>query len=206
MKIHDISMTISYEMAVYKNSEEKRPLLFRDRKMPESSINESSIKINLHTGTHMDAPFHIYNEGNTIDHMDLNKLITKCQVIDLTEIEDCITKEAFDNKEIPKGCFILLKTKNSFIEEFQKNYIYLEESGAEFLKSKEVVGVGIDSLGIERDHPDHDTHKALMSKDIIIIEGLRLKDIQAGEYTLIALPLKMKGADGSPIRAVLIED
>lgn len=206
MRIHDISMTINYNMAVYKNIEEKRPLLIRDRKMPESSINESSIKINLHTGTHMDAPFHIYNEGNTIEEIDLNRLITKCCVIDMTEVEGGIRKEDLQLKEIPNGCFVLLKTKNSFIEEFHREYVFLEKSGAEYLRDQEITGVGIDSLGIERDQPEHDTHKLLMDNGIIIIEGLRLKNIEEKEYTLVALPLKIQGADGSPLRAVLLED
>jgi arylformamidase len=206
MRIHDISMTISYDMSVYKNIEEKRPLLIRAKKIPEDNINESSIKINLHTGTHIDAPFHIYNDGNTIEAMDLNRLITKCFVLDMTEINGCIKREDLLLKRIPKECFILLKTKNSYTEEFQKDYVYLTQGGAEYLRSKEIIGVGIDSLGIEREQPLHETHKLLLESGIIIIEGLRLKAIEEKEYTLIALPLKILGADGSPIRAVLLDE
>jgi arylformamidase len=206
MIIYDISMTIEKSMGVYKNIEDKRPVIRFDRKIPKDSINESSMCMNLHTGTHIDAPYHVDDLGATIDAIDLNKLITKCRVLDLTKIVDGIAKEDLLDQNIQTGEFLLLKTRNSFTEEFEPDFIYVEKSGAEFLAEKEIIGVAIDSFGIERAQPDHETHKILFNKGITIIEGVRLKEIGAGEYFMCALPLKIKGVDGAPARIVLIKD
>ena len=206
MIIYDISMTIEKNMGVYKNIEGKRPVIKFERKIPKDSINESSIYMNLHTGTHIDAPFHVDDKGATIDTIDLNKLITECRVIDLTNIEDGITKEDLVDKNIKAGEFLLFKTRNSDVEEFKSDFVFLYKSGAKYLAEKEIIGVAIDSFGIERDQPEHETHKILFSHGITIIEGVRLKEIKEGEYFMCALPLKIKGVDGAPARIVLIKD
>ena len=206
MIIYDISMTIEKEMGVYKNIEGKRPVIKFDRKIPKDSINESSMCMNLHTGTHIDAPYHVDDMGATIDAIDLKKLITKCRVLDLTKIVGGITKDDLMCKNIRRGEFLLLKTKNSFTEEFEPDFIFVEKSGAEYLAEKEIIGVAIDSFGIERAQPDHETHKTLFNKGVIIIEGVRLKEIEEAEYLMCALPLKIKGVDGAPARIVLIKD
>lgn len=73
------------------------------------------------------------------------------------------------------------------------------------MKEKGIRGVGIDSLGIERSQPEHETHKVLLGNNIIIIEGLRLQDIDEGVYMMYALPLKIVGGDGAPARVILSE-
>ena len=206
MIIYDISMTIEKSMGVYKNIEGKRPVIKFERKIPKDSINESSMYMNLHTGTHIDAPYHVDDMGATIDAIDLNKLITKCRVLDLTKIVDGITKEDLMDKNIRPGEFLLLKTRNSFTDEFEFDFVFLEKSGAEYLAEREIIGVAIDSFGIERAQPEHETHKILFSKGITIIEGVRLKEIKEDEYFMCAMPLKIKGADGAPARIVLIKD
>jgi len=206
MIIYDISMTIKESMGVYKNIKEKRPIIKFEKKIPKDSINESSIYMNVHTGTHIDAPYHVDDMGATIDGIDLNKLITNCRVLDLTKIVDRITKEDLMDKNIQLGEFLLFKTRNSFTEEFEPNFIYVEKSGAEYLVEKGIIGVAIDSFGIERAQPDHETHKILFSKGIIIIEGVRLKEVQESKYFMCAMPLKINGIDGSPARIVLIKD
>lgn len=92
------------------------------------------------------------------------------------------------------------------VEDFDFEFVYLDKSGALYLKEKEIVGVGIDALGIERSQPDHETHKILLEAGIVILEGLRLKDVEEGEYFLYAAPLKIKGAEAAPTRAVLIKE
>ncbi|MGK0465736.1 cyclase family protein [Clostridium sp.] len=206
MIIYDISMTIEKSMGVYKNIEEKRPVIKFDRKIPKDSINESSMCMNLHTGTHIDAPYHVDDMGATIESIDLTKLITKCRVLDLTKVENRITKEELIDENIEQGEFLLFKTINSFTEEFDPNFVYVEKSGAEYLAQKEIIGVAIDSYGVERAQPGHETHKILFNKGITIIEGVRLKEIEEGEYFMCALPLKIKGVDGAPARIVLIKD
>lgn len=205
MRIFDVSMLIEENMMVYKDREEKRPSLHLVKEILEDGINESVINMNLHTGTHIDAPYHMQSDGETIENLELRNLITKCHVFDLTNVKDGIKKTDLTGFNIKEGDFVLFKTQNSFSEVFLKDFIYLAKSGAEYLVEKKIAGVGIDALGIERDQPNHDTHKILFQNKIIIIEGLRLKEIDEGEYQMIALPLKIRGADGAPARVVLVE-
>ncbi|APC39710.1 cyclase family protein [Clostridium estertheticum] len=206
MIIYDISMIIEKDMGVYKNKEEKRPIIKFESKIPKDKINESSLYMNVHTGTHIDAAFHVDNDGDTIDAIDLTKLIRKCRVIDLTKVIGSITKEDLIDKNIKPLEFLLFKTKNSFKDGYETDFVYLSISGAEYLAEKEIVGVAIDSFGIERAQPGHETHKTLFNKGIIIIEGVRLKEVSEDEYFMCALPLKIKGIDGAPARIVLIKD
>jgi len=99
-----------------------------------------------------------------------------------------------------------LKTKNSFSDDFDYNFVYLSGDAAKYLVSKKIIGVGIDGLGIERNQPTYDTHKSLLSNKVMILEGLRLKEVLEGSYKLIILPLKIANVEASPARAILIED
>ena len=103
-----------------------------------------------------------------------------------------------------KNIIVLLKTKNKPGKTFNYKFTYLEKSGAEYLVSKKVKAVGLDSLSIERNQPDYNTHKILLKNNIPIFEGLYLGKIKQGKYLFYGFPLKIK-ADGSPIRAVLIK-
>lgn len=204
-KLYDISMPITENVPVYKGKPEKRPQIFVDADFTQNTIYESSIKMNMHTGTHLDRTLHMLPEGNRIDSVKLEELITDCVVIDLTEVSEKITAEDLKRKEIHSGDFILLKTKNSLEPILEKNFIFLEESGARYLAELPIKGIGIDALGVERDQPGHGTHMALMSQGIHILEGLSLTDINEGRYLLLALPISIPEAEAAPVRAVLIE-
>ena len=204
-KIIDISMEISEEMIVYKNREENKPRIEVSRSFVESDVFETTLHMVMHTGTHLDRPLHVIRDGKTLDSFPLNSMVRPAVVLDLTHVEGGIMREHLLGKEVAiADSYVLLKTRNSFKESFDFDFVYLEASGAEYLKEQRVIGVGIDALGIERDQPDKDTHNILLKNDIVIIEGLRLKEAEEGEYTLIAAPLKIKGAEASPIRALLI--
>lgn len=205
MKIIDISMAIHPEMPVYKGRAEKRPSHHFDKTIPPDSINESSITMNLHTGTHVDTPLHMMEDGWTMDDFPLEKLITPSLLIDLTHVEDGITREDLEHRGIKKDDFVLLKTQNSFGLANSPEFVYIKEDAANFLAELGVKGVGIDALGVERDQPGHKTHLALMNAGVVILEGLDLAEAPEGRHTLVLLPLKIKGAEGAPARAVLVE-
>jgi len=205
MIVHDISMTIKSNMKVYKNKTEKRPVLINTRDHDIDGMYESKISMDLHTGTHMDAPLHMIKGGKAIDKMPIEDLITTCRVLDLTHVTDAIEEKDLRDKNIVSGEFILLKTKNSTEKEFNPKFIYLGSSAANLLMEMNIKGVGTDGLGIERSQTGHITHKILFNNNIHILEGLYLGAVEEGNYTLIALPLKIENADASPIRAVLIE-
>jgi arylformamidase len=203
-RIYDISMPITSDMPVYKGKEEKRPIITVESDHLTGTAYESSIKMNLHTGTHLDRPLHMIANGSTMDTLNLEELITECKVLNMTEVKDKITANDLIGKDIQQGDFVLLKTRNSFEPILEGDFIYLEQSGAEYLANLKVRGVGIDALGIERSQPGHETHLALMSIGAHILEGLRLAEIKEGRYELIALPLGIAGAEAAPVKAILI--
>ena len=204
MKIYDISMPIDHDMAVYKNKEDKKPILKITRDFAEGGSRESNLSLDLHTGTHLDAPLHMIPGGNAIDKLELNMVVRQCKVFDLTLVQEKITHTDLRDKNIAPGDFLILKTSNSFDKTFDPDFVYLDQSGAEYLAMRQITGVGIDALGIERNQPGHNTHKILLSHGIIILEGLRLHHIAEGEYLLCAAPINIAGAEAAPVRAVLI--
>ncbi len=205
-KIYDISMPITGNIPVWKGREEKKPKFFIDSDFERGTVYESSIHMNMHTGTHLDRTLHILPDGNRMESLKLEDLITECSVIDLTEVTQGITEADLKGKSILPGDFVLLKTRNSFEPILEKEFIFLEKSGAEYLAGIPARGIGIDALGVERNQPGHETHITLMRKGIHILEGLRLAEVREGRYQLIALPLHIPNAEAAPVRAILLED
>lgn len=205
MIIYDISMTIHENMQVYKNNSDKKPQFTVTRDFVDSPARESRLSMDMHTGTHLDMPLHFVPKGDTVEQLDLTRVVTACRVLDLSHIDQAIHAEDLKNFDIKSEETILLKTRNSLIETFDPEFVYLAEDAARFMIDLGINCVGIDGLGIERAQSDYSTHKSLLGAGVIIIEGLRLKDIEPGHYLLFAAPLKIAGAEAAPIRALLIE-
>lgn len=203
MKIYDLSPEISENMAVYKNKLDKRPKITITRALKEGA-NESKLDIYVHTGSHVDAPYHVLQNGKTIEKISLDRFMGKCVVIDFTKIKNPITKDHLKTIKIQKNDIVLLKTKNKAEKNFNSNFTYLEKSGAEYLVAKKIKAVGIDNLGIERRQPNHETHKILLKNNIPIFEGLDLSKVKRGRYYFHGLPLKIRNGDASPVRGVII--
>ena len=211
MKIYDLSPEINSNMVVYRDKPENIPKLRIIRKIGSTDekavANESVIEIYAHTGSHVDAPYHFLEDGNTIDEIGLEKFFGEAVVLDFTSEKDSIRKSGLEKfeKEIKEGIIILLKTKNKIPKTFDFGFTYLEKSGAEYLASKKVKAVALDSLSIERNQPDYGTHKELLSNAIPIFEGLNLSKVKPGKYIFYGFPLRIGKCDGSPIRAVLVD-
>lgn len=203
MKIYDITVPIFEGMPVYKNKPEKQPKISR---VTNAHVTESRLELDVHSGTHIDAPLHMINGGDTFESISLEKLVGSVKVLNLTHVEDGITKADLDKFDIQEDDFLLFKTKNSFDEDFNPEFIYLKEDGATYLAELNIRGVGIDALGVERSQPNHPTHKVLFGANIIVIEGLQMKAVEAGTYFMVAAPLKLIGTDAAPARVILIED
>ncbi len=206
MIIHDISMNIHPKMTVYKNRDGKRPILTQSAVFEKDGVNETNLTMNLHTGTHIDFPLHTMNRGKDSNHHELKTFLGMAKVFDLSFVNDHITLNDIQSFDIEENDFVLFKTKNSEVEAFDFNFIYLDLSAAQYLKERKIRGVGIDALGIERNQPNHPTHDVLLGNNIIILEGLRLKGIEAKRYEFICLPLKIDDVEALPVRAILIEN
>ena len=202
----DISWPISPAMTTYKDN---KPVHFTAQKtFAVDHVRDTTITLNTHTGTHIDAPAHFLQDGATTEKLLLSAFNGPCTVLDLAHVNEQITKADLEKLTIEKNRIILLKTKNSLHDAtaaFDFSFVYLTVEAAEFLVEKKIRAVGIDYLGIERNQPGHPTHKKLLSSNIPIIEGLRLENVVAGHFTLLCLPLALHGLEATPARAILYE-
>ena len=169
----------------------------------------SELGLSSHTGTHIDAPRHVFNKGASIEELSLERFYGICRVLDLTAYDVFIPRHALEEAKIQAQERILLKTKNSHkgftVFDKEKEYVYLAPESATYLSERDVWLVGIDALSIkQRGSKDNSPHETLLSKGIPILEGLNLNAVVAGSYTLVALPLALQGIDGAPCRAVLL--
>lgn len=203
--IYDVSMTIKQDMQVYNNNSKKLPKIKATATHSDGEIYESEITMNLHTGTHIDYPLHMLKNGATSNVETLEDFITDAKVFDVSYLTDYIDLNTVKKFDIQENDFVLFKTKNSFSDEFLTDFTFLGSEAAKYLKNIKVKGVGIDGLGIERAQKNHPTHKVLLNNGIIIIEGLRLKDIKQSKYNMICLPLKIANVEATPARVILFD-
>ncbi|GAC1300533.1 MAG: cyclase family protein [Ktedonobacteraceae bacterium] len=171
------------------------------------TANVSKLSMGAHTGTHMDAPVHFIPGGKGIDTMPLAATIGLARVIEIQDSES-IKPDELRKHQIQRGERILFKTRNSTrcwqSDDFVKDFVYISHEAAQYLAAQQVQTVGVDYLSVAGFFKDGvETHHALLSAGIWIIEGLNLSGVQAGTYELICLPLKIEGSDGAPSRAVL---
>ena len=209
--IIDISWPISPAMTSYKNN--KPVTLTANKTMATDGVADSSITMNLHTGTHIDAPAHFIDGGATVESLDLQQCNGECRVLDLTADVfpglargPAITPDDLKSHAPQYGERLLLKTRNSDRgpeEAFDFDFVYLRSDAAQYLIDCGVQLVGVDALGIERAQKDHATHQILLGGGVIIIEGLRLGDVVAGDYQLNCAPLLIPQAEASPARVWL---
>ncbi len=202
MKMYDVTTTIFAGMTVYKDKPEKQPNFSR---VTNGYVTESRIAMDLHTGTHIDSPLHMVNNGATFETLSLESLVGNSKLFDLTNVTEKITKADLEHLSIEEGDFILFKTKNSFEEHFNFDFIYIAHDAAQYLVEKKIRGVGVDALGVERAQEGHPTHKTLFAGNVIVIEGLRFADVPEGNYFMVAAPLKLTGTDAAPARVLLFD-
>lgn len=208
-RIYDISIPLSAGTPVWPTSE--RFNLKWEKTTEKEGVNESSLCLNTHSGTHIDMPFHFHHGGKRSADISIDRYIGNALVVEYPG-NGSIRPDFLKQIEIPSGCQkILFKTQNSFgkiIEQrsFQEDYIALSPEGAEWIVRNNIDLVGIDYLSIASfGEKDDRTHKILLAAEILILEGLDLRKITEGLYRLVALPLHIPEAEAAPARAVLIQ-
>lgn len=204
MKIFDISASLYNGMPAFPG--DPAPEIKKVLSLPNDPANVSVMSMGTHTGTHVDPPVHFIEGGRTIDRVPLDRLYGKAEVLDLTYVEKAIVA---DDLTTSRSDILLFKTRNSDLwdrTEFSKDYVYLDESAARWLVDRRVKTIGIDYLSVGSFEGGADVHRILLGGDVVMIEGIDLRGIEPGEYTLACLPLKIRDGDGGPARAILIKD
>ena len=170
--------------------------------------NVSRLAFGSHTGTHVDAASHFLEGGAPVDAIPLDRLIGTAIVLHFPDEVRAVGEAELRSHDLHGIRRVLLRTHNSLVvrrPEFVPDYCYLAPDGAGHLLERGVELVGIDYLSIERhDSGDYPVHRMLLERGVVIVEGLDLSQVPAGNYQLICLPLRLAGLDGAPARAVLI--
>ncbi len=205
MEIYDISQTLREGIAVWPGDPEFRHRWITRMQDGESS-NASAVEMGVHTGTHVDAPLHLDDSGGNIAGMPIHHFWGPARIFSISSRESIggADLESLEWKGVER---VLFKTRLAGLppQPFEKNYVYLEESAAEFLVKQGILLVGIDAPSVDAfESKNLPAHRILLRHGIVILEGTLLDRVPAGDYQLVCLPLKLAGLDGSPVRAVLI--
>lgn len=208
MRTYDITLTVSSELPTWPG--DPRVEIERVSKIEDgSNANVSRIDMGVHTGTHVDAPYHFLEDGITVEKLDLNLLSGRAYVLHLPDV-DVITASVLEAAQIPpRTRRVLFKTRNSQYwasgdPDFQTDFVGLSADGAEYLVRRGVKLVGMDYLSVAPYKQSRPTHEVLLSAGVVIVEGLNLSEVSQGRYTIYCLPLKLADSDGAPARAILI--
>jgi len=202
----DISPEINSSIAVYPGDVEfKRDVSFDTHQGNHMTL--SSIESTLHLGAHTDAPIHYSKSDEGIDKRSLDYYIGPCQVIDVSQKVGpggMIVADDIYNFQIETSR-ILFKTDSFNHHSWSDNFVYFSPLLIKALVDKGVKLVGIDTPSVDKsDSKTLDAHQAIYNNNMSILEGIDLRDVKEGKYQLIALPLKIKDGDASPVRAILI--
>lgn len=196
MKIYDISQEV-FHCAVFPGD------LPPERKIVEqiatgSICNLTAFSMCAHNGTHVDAPYHFYNDGKTIDQVSLDKFIGKCYV-------------AFENGDITaeKAREILKKAKDLDLDAARRILIggdvVITLEAAKVFAEEKVNLIGNESQTVGPMENPAEVHYVLLKEEVVLLEGIRLNEVTEGVYFLNAAPLNLGQADGAPCRAILMK-
>jgi arylformamidase len=210
MRIIDVSVPISQSTPTYPGDPhveiEQWAALERG-----DAANVSMLHFGAHTGTHVDAPAHFIEGAARVASVPLDILVGEARVLEIADDVRAIEARHITAEALGGAKRVLFKTRNSAFWAntaggFRTDFTYITPDAARALVELRVRLVGVDYLSVEQFKPERfDTHTTLLSNGVVIVEGLDLREVGAGTYELICLPLRITGGsgDGAPARAVL---
>jgi arylformamidase len=194
----DISLPLQNRMITYPGDAHYEEYPYKTHE--KDHVHITRVLMETHSGTHFDAPFHMLPDGKKASEIPLDQFQGRASVVYCSGAE--IREEDIPSRH---ESIVLFKTKNSekYSEHFDTGFTYIGLGAAKKLVADGCKLVGIDYMSVEKfNSPEPVVHKTLLRADVIIMEGLYLKDVQPGEYNFMCLPLRMS-EDGAPCRAVL---
>jgi arylformamidase len=210
MPIYDVTVPVSNELPTWPGDPAVEISDWSSLSKGDGA-NVSRLNFGAHTGTHVDAPAHFIEGAAKVETLPLDVLIGEAEVIEVPQ-----DAREIDQEFVLAHCAVgmtrvLFKTRNSGFwaaddADFRTDFSYLGLGAAKWLAAQGVKLVGIDYLSIENfASQEHETHRALLSRGVVILEGLNLTGVPAGKYELICLPLRLRSnlGDGAPARVVL---
>jgi arylformamidase len=205
---HDISVTLTDDLPTWPGSPGVLTKL-RAAIDEGDEANVTQLNMDVHSGTHVDAPRHFIDHGATVEELGLDPFIGAAVVLDTGSAKK-ISASVLEEAIIPDGTErLLLRTANSsrpdmYRTPFDEDYAALTLDGAAWLATQDLCLIGIDYLSIQRYSESAEVHRVLLEGGTAILEGLDLTGVAPGRYELICLPIRLAGVDGAPARAILL--
>lgn len=204
-KFIDVTVPLSADVPTFPGDPHFQ-MEFSHRIADGKPYNVAKVTMGVHSGTHVDAPYHFLAEGATVEALPLEILMGKVLVVQVAG-RDCIDVRDVQALDLTDEIRVFFRTRMSGqlkSPEFQEDFVYLTPAAAAHLVQAGIKLVGIDYLSVEKfQSRDFGAHHALLRAGVIIVEGLDLSEADPGEYDMACLPLRIVGADGSPARVVL---
>ena len=209
-KIFDISVTLGEEAIDYPGDPayERHVASSLER---GDAFELSRLSLSAHCGTHLDAPSHFLRGGKSIDQFLPGTFILPAHVREVRHPKS-VQRSALEDLRVDSGAALLLKTENSTSGRcrsgvYTEDYVHLNPEVADICVEKKLALVGLDYITVEKPGDIYfPVHRRLLGSGILILEGLDLTQVGEGQYTLICLPLKIRGGEASPVRAILVEE
>jgi arylformamidase len=208
MRVHDISLSIGPGLPIWPTSEG-----FRVRSVMRLAAgdpaNVSVVEMDVHTGTHVEAPLHFLDDGAPLDRVPVERFVGEARVARVDGDE--VTAAALDALDIgadpPR---LLIRTANSARwargwGPFDPVYVALTADAAQWIVDRGFELIGLDHLSIQRYEDGPETHRILMRAGVTILEGLNLAAVEPGTYILVAAPIRLTGIEAAPARALLLD-
>ncbi len=209
MKVYDISVMLEPGIPIWPGNPPFE--LERVNRLEDgASSNVSRLAMGAHTATHVDAPVHFIPGAAGVESLPLDILTGPATVFALDLPSGNITAEALEAAHIPTGTArALLKTRNSGLwrggpHDFRADFAGVTADGAAWIVAHHIKLIGVDYLSVGPKGAGRPTHEILLGAGVVVVEGLNLADVPPGDYELYCLPLKLKGSDGAPARAILV--
>jgi arylformamidase len=204
VRYYDISLDLSPDTVRWVTAP---PLEFHERRRISrgDSANASAVTMSVHSGTHLDAPFHFLPDGEKIDALSLD-LFMGPALVHAVEADRYITDDHVKALELRGETRVLFKTRNSELlkkSTYDPDFVAFSVEGARALVARGVKLVGLDYLSVAHADEQVPVHRAFLDHGVVLLEGVDLSAIVPGRYELICFPLRLHGSDGAPCRAVL---
>ena len=206
MRYHDISLNLSTDTVRWVVAP---PLEVHERRRMSrgDEVNATALTMSVHAGTHLDAPFHFLPDGAGIDALPLERFIGPA-LVHTVDADRYITEAHVDAIPLDGVRRVLFKTRNSQLlkrPEYDPNFVAFSREAARALVARGVDLVGLDYLSVAHADEQVPVHRAFLDHGVVLLEGIDLSEIRPGRYELICFPLRLRGLDGAPYRAVLRE-
>jgi arylformamidase len=202
--MYDISVSLNEELLHWPGEQGFSLSQFEKK----ANLMVSAIQCGAHTGTHIDAPYHFLNDGLRMHELELFRFYGLARVVSIQG--DHITRSELEQIDLQGAARLLFSTRNSrslwHTRPFDPEFCAISPDAAQYLVEKKILLAGVDYLSVEAYGSDGSVHRTLLGASIGIIEGLDLSRVPPGDYYLMALPLKIQNGDGTPARAILLEE